>query len=106
MTAQFLSSFDGDSDQKDVVKLINLLTESVTKEDPQMVRRICETIATISESQTGFFTLYRVGTFEALANVLENMDDVELDVQDTHNAMVQQVALWMDEVDHVEFFKL
>lgn len=106
ITGNFLKGLGPDISEKDVTKILTMMSDSVEKEDPQTVRRVCETITRITETDSGFFALYRAGTMETLNAVLEHMEDVKLDVQMSYNAMVNQAAKWMSEVDHVDFFQL
>jgi hypothetical protein len=103
---KFLKAIQTKASDKDVEKLTMIIQNSMNKDDTAMVQKCCEAVARACQSDDGFFALYRGGIFETMEVIKQHMGALALDVDIAHSALIEAVAKWLAEVDHVDFFRL
>lgn len=102
----FLHSLGGDASEKEIERMFTLAVTCAEKNDVSVMQSICTTIVRMCDTDDGFFLLFRCGALENLTNIVPHFDGATLDIQLAFSAIVNSAARWLDEVDHVDFFRL
>lgn len=106
LDSNFISSLSGNATEKDIEKLFTLAVNSATKEDINMMQTICEAITRMCDSDAGFFLLFRCNALDNLTNIAPHIEGAKLDIQLAFHAIIRAASRWLDEMDHVDFFRL